>query len=106
MTAILLLFAAACCWAGVLGMVRMREPMQALHYLALPASLGIVAVAAATWLQLGWSQVALKTTLIAAILLLFNSVVTHATARAFRLRALGHLEASDPKALEFGEQRR
>ena len=24
------------CWLGVLGMWRMREPMQALHYLALP----------------------------------------------------------------------
>ncbi len=87
-------------------MVRMREPMQALHFLALPASLGIVAVALATWLQTGWSQVALKTTLIAAILLLFNSVVTHATARAFRLRALGHLEATDPKALQFEEERK
>ena len=29
------------CWLGVLGMWRMREPMQALHYLALPAVCGL-----------------------------------------------------------------
>ncbi len=100
MTAALLLFAAACCWAGVLGMVRMREPLEALHYLALPASLGIVAVAAACWLETGASQVAFKTTLIAAVLLLFNSVVTHATGRAFRLRQLGHAASNDPGVFE------
>ncbi len=99
----LLVFTAGCCWVGVLGMARMRVPLEALHFLALPASLGIISVAVAVWLQMGAGQVALKTTLIAAILLLFNSVVTHATARAFRLRELGHIEATDPRALDCGK---
>ena len=76
------------CWIGVLGMWRMREPMQALHYLALPASLGGVVLACAVFLQDGFSQVAIKTALIAGVLLGINSVVTHATARAFRIRQL------------------
>ncbi len=84
-------------------MARMREPLDSLHYLALPATLGVSAVALATWLQTGASQVSMKTTLIAAVLLLFNSVVTHATGRAFRLRQLGHLEVTAPEMFEGGK---
>ena len=75
-----------CCWVGVLGMWRMREPIQALHYLALPASLSVVALSVAVFLQEGVGQVALKTALIAVIVLGINSVVSHATGRAFYVR--------------------
>ena len=93
------------CWLGVLGMWRMREPMQALHYLALPASVGMVLLCVAVFLEEGVGQVALKTLLIALILLAFNSVVTHATARAFRVRALGTGDSPDTDALAIDSAR-
>ena len=83
------MLAAACCTVGALGMVRMREPIQALHYLSLPASVGVVALAAAVWVEKGPGQLSLKTTLIAGVLLAINSVTAHATARAFRVREMG-----------------
>lgn len=78
----------ACCWVGALGMWKMRTPTQSLHYLSLPCSLGIVVLAAAVVVQEGFGQVGLKTLLIAVLLLGFNTAVTHATARAIRIREI------------------
>ena len=89
------------CWLGVLGMWRMREPMQALHYLALPASVGATALAVAVFLSQGANQAFWKTLLITFILLAINSVVAHATARAFRTRQLGHWEPRKGDPMEF-----
>jgi multisubunit Na+/H+ antiporter MnhG subunit len=89
------------CWIGVFGMLRMREPMQAMHYLALPASVGAIALTLAVLSETGFSSITLKTGLIAVILLAINSVVTHATARAFRTRELGHWEPRDGDPIEF-----
>ncbi len=88
------------CWLGTLGMVRMREPMQSLHYLSLPACIGSVALVAAVFLRTGNSQASWKTVLICLVLLAINSVVTHATARAFRTRELGHWEPRPGDAVE------
>lgn len=90
--AILLAGVVLTCWLGVLGALRMREPMQALHYLSLPASLGAVLLTVAVFLATGNSQASWKTAFIAALLICTNSIVTHATARAFRVRELGHWE--------------
>lgn len=89
------------CWLGAIGMWRMREPMQALHYVSLPSTIGASALAIAVWLADGGNQAFWKTLLIALILLAFNSVVTHATARAFRARDLGHWEPQDGDPIEF-----
>ena len=89
------------CWIGVVGMLRMREPMQAMHYLGLPASIGVIALTGAVLSQTGLSSTALKTALIAVVLLAINSVVAHATARAFRARQLGHWEPRDGDPIEF-----
>ncbi len=89
------------CWIGVIGMLRMREPTPALHYLALPATIGVVALTAAVFVETGPSSAAFKTLLIAAVLLAINSVVAHATARAFRTRELGHWEPRDGDPMEW-----
>jgi multisubunit Na+/H+ antiporter MnhG subunit len=89
------------CWLGVLGMWRMREPMQALHYLSLPASAGGIAMTVAVFLAQGGNQAFWKTLLITFILLAINSMVTHATARAFRARELGHWEPRKGDPFEF-----
>lgn len=102
---VFLTITAAACWIGVLGMLRMREPMQAMHYLTLPASIGIIALTIAVFLQTGTSAISFKTLLIAIILLVSNSVVTHATGRAFRTRELGHWEPRDGDPIEFVAKR-
>lgn len=89
------------CWLGVLGMLRMPHPTQALHYLTLPATIGIAAAAIAVFLDQGWGSAGLKTLLIALVLLGINSVVTHASARAFRTRDLGHWQPLDGDPIEF-----
>ncbi len=88
------------CWVGAVGMWRMREPMQALHFLAVPACLGSAALVAAVFLQTGNTQAAWKTVLICLILFAFNSVVTHATSRAFRTRDAGHWQPRPGDAVE------
>ena len=89
------------CWLGVLGMWRMPEPIQALHYLSLPASIGVVALNAAVFLDQGNTQVSWKTLLLSFVLFGINSVVAHATARAFRTRELGHWEPRNGDPMEF-----
>ncbi len=101
----LLAIVVAFCWLGAVGMWRMREPQQALHFLSLPASVGVVVLTVAVFIEKGFGQVSLKTALIAVILLGINSVVSHATARAFRLRDLGAGESTDPDALRFEDSR-
>ncbi|GAC1422049.1 MAG: hypothetical protein NVSMB62_17480 [Acidobacteriaceae bacterium] len=97
----LLIVVVVTCWVGVLGMRRMREPVQALHYLALPGSVGVIALAIAAFLETGSSQIAWKTALISCLLFAINAVGTHATARAFRARELGHWEPRDGDPIEF-----
>lgn len=78
-----------CCWIGSIGAVRMREPMQALHYLFAPTTLGAMCLGAAIWIERGFTQASFKITAIAFLLVAVNSVITHATARMFRIRAAG-----------------
>jgi multisubunit Na+/H+ antiporter MnhG subunit len=89
------------CWIGSLGMLVMREPMQSLHYLSLPACAGSFLLVIAVFVKTGSSQAAWKSLLIFFVLLAANSVVAHATARAFRTRALGHWEPRPGDPAEF-----
>lgn len=82
-------------------MWRMRQPTQALHYLSMPASIGMIALVIAVFVCDGPNQVFWKTLLITGVLLMTNSVVTHASARAFRSRELGHWEPLDGDPIEF-----
>jgi monovalent cation/proton antiporter MnhG/PhaG subunit len=97
---ILLSGVAIVCWLGVIGMWRMKEPMQSLHYLSLPATAGATLLSIAVLISQGLGQAFGKVVLISAILLATNSVVTHATARAFRARELGHWEPIDGDPME------
>lgn len=98
--AILLAIVVLAAWLGVLGMLRMKEPTQALHYLSLPA-VGAIALVIAVFAETGAGQASFKTIAIAIILLAVNSVVTHATARAFRTREIGHWQPRDGDNFEF-----
>ena len=95
------------CWLGVIGMRRMKEPMQALHYLSLPATGGSVLLTIAVLISQGVGQTFCKVLLVTGVLFATNSVVTHATARAFRARELGHWEPreGDPAEMVHKEKK-
>lgn len=102
----LLAFTALACWAGALGMIRMKDPYQALHYLGVPAIAGMGALTIAVAVETGWTQATWKCGIILAILVASNSVGTHAAARAFRQREKGHWEPlAEDKEVEFLEDR-
>ncbi len=98
---IFLCITAVACWLGVLGMWRMREPIQALHYMTLPAAVGSLTLTVAVGCETGLSQATAKCFAIALILIAINSIVTHATARAFRVRELNHWEPGPGDNVEF-----
>ncbi|MGA9527887.1 MAG: monovalent cation/H(+) antiporter subunit G [Terriglobales bacterium] len=70
---------------SVLGMVRMRDPYQRMHYIAPPASLSATFITLAIFLQRGFKPESFKALFITFVLIGMNSVVTHAAARAFRI---------------------
>lgn len=90
-----------CSWIGAVGAWRMREPMQALHYLALPTGLGALFLFIAVVLQTGWGSATAKTIAICVIFIVTNSAGAHATARAIRTRQLGHWEPRKEDGVEF-----
>lgn len=98
--AILLAIVILLCWLGCAGMLRMREPNQSLHYLALPA-IATVLLTVAVFVATGNTTASWKTLFISITLLSINSVVAHATARAIRTRELGHWEPRDGDPIEF-----
>lgn len=94
------------CWVGCIGMLRMREPTQALNYLSFPAALAAVLLPFAFLCLSGWSIATLKAAIVALLLLASNAVVTHATARAIRVRALGHWEPRESDDIEYVHEHR
>ncbi len=98
--AVLLGLVVLACWVGVVGMWRMRDATQALHFLTIPAASSVV-LAAAVFVATGNTNAGWKTLLIAAILFAINSVGMHASARAFRSRELGHWEPRDRDPFEW-----
>lgn len=71
--------------ASVLGMLRLRDAYQRMHYIAPPASLSAVLITLAIFLQRGFKPESFKALFTTVVLIGMNSVVTHAAARAFRI---------------------
>ena len=78
----------ACC----IGVLVMRDAHDKLHYIGPAAILGPIAVAAAIVIRESFSQAGVKSILTAALLIIANPVLTHATGRAFYIRRRDHLE--------------
>jgi len=81
----------ACC----VGVVVMRDVYDKLHFTGPATILGPLALAAAIVVQEGLSQAGIKALLVAALLVVANPVLTHATGRALYIRQRDHLEAED-----------
>ena len=80
-----------CC----LGLLVMRTAFDRLHYLGPAATLGPVLLGTAVLVRHSSAQACIKIVLIVGLLLLINPVLTHATARATRIRQVGHLDLRD-----------
>lgn len=96
--AILVSIAVALNLLGAVGTLAMRDPYQRLHYLAPPAMAPLF-FAAALFLTEHDKQSAFKMLMVAVLLNATNGVVTHATARAHRIR-----EGKPPGRLTPAEQ--
>jgi multisubunit Na+/H+ antiporter MnhG subunit len=80
-------------------MLRMKDEYQMLHFLAPPASVSVILITVAIFLQQGRKPESFKALFIITVLLAMNTVVTHATARAFRIR-----QAREELHLEEGQE--
>lgn len=84
--AVLLAIVVASAAFSVLGLLLTGHVYDRLHYLSGIGAVGIFVLAAAVWLREGASETAVKMIVIAWIIFLTNSVLTHATARAAWVR--------------------
>jgi multisubunit Na+/H+ antiporter MnhG subunit len=67
-------------------MLRMKDEFQMMHFMSVPASIAAMFITAAIIIQQGWKAESVKAMFITLVLMAMNSAVTHATARAFRIR--------------------
>jgi multicomponent Na+:H+ antiporter subunit G len=74
-----------CC----VGVLLMRDAYDKLHYTSPATTIGSLAIAAAVVVDQSLSQAGVKALLVFVALLVTNPVLTHATARAARVRQLG-----------------
>ncbi|HEX3741364.1 MAG TPA: monovalent cation/H(+) antiporter subunit G [Terriglobales bacterium] len=70
---------------SVLGMLRMRDPYQRMHYIAPPASLSAIFITVAIFLQQGFKAESFKAAFTTLVLIAMNTLVTHAAVRTFRI---------------------
>ena len=78
----------ACC----VGVLVMRDAHDKLHYIGPASILGPIAIAAAIVMRESFSEAGVKAILTAALLIVANPVLTHATGRALYIRRRDHLE--------------
>lgn len=75
----------ACC----IGVLVMRSLYDKLHYTSPATTVGALAIAAAVVVEESFTQAGIKAILVFLVMLVTNPVLTHATARAARVRELG-----------------
>ncbi len=73
-------------WLSSLGILRMRNPFDRLHYTSPAATLSSLSILAAVLLKEPFSKVGIRLILIFILLLAANSVLAHATAMTARVR--------------------
>jgi len=82
-------------WLSCIAIIVMPNFYQRIHYLSNVTAISAFSILLAVVIEEGWGQATVKTILTCVVLLLINAIVTHATARAARVRTLGHW-SSDP----------
>lgn len=85
------------------GLLLMRNAYERLHFITPPASVGGFLLTIAVFVAEPQLVAGLKTLLISILLLFSNAVVSHATARAARIRELGGWRTGDSLPAEGAE---
>jgi multicomponent Na+:H+ antiporter subunit G len=80
----------AAVWFSCLGMWIMPGPAARLHFVAPAATVGVVCVAAGVVAVEGLNGQGVRAALTALVIVMLSPVVTHATARALRVREVGN----------------
>lgn len=91
-------------WLCCLGMLLMKDFYEKLHYMAPVTTVSALAVLIAVVIEEGAGQATIKTILVCVVLLLINAVLTHATARAYRVQELGDWRPQTGEAISGIEQ--
>ncbi len=86
------------------GLLLARNVFDQIHYLAPGSLIGSVAISAAVLVHGGFSQAGAKGIVIAALLLGSNPVLSHATARAARIRRKQHLGLKSDEDIPFAKE--
>lgn len=95
------IFTALLCCVGI---AVMKNCYERLHFMAPVSTISAAAVLIAVVIEEGWGQAAIKMSLILLVLFLTNAVLAHATARAARVRELGHWQPAEGETIEGLEQ--
>ena len=74
---------------GSLGVLLMKDLYERLHYMAPQSTISIACFAAAIVIDKHFSAAGIKAVLTAIVIIVMNAVLTHATARAARVRQFG-----------------
>lgn len=91
-TAVLLVLVILSAAISALGVILARDFYERLHYLSIVATAGVWSLAAAVLVKKSINEAGIKTVMIAAVVCFANSVQSHFTARAGRLRQYGNLD--------------
>jgi monovalent cation/proton antiporter MnhG/PhaG subunit len=86
---VLLGVAVAICLVCAIGVAIMRDAYQRLQFSAPVVTVAITLIVIAIWIEDAQWQSRIKATLIALILFFTNAILSHATARAIRIRNIG-----------------
>ena len=84
--------AAALAFVCAVGVAIVTNPLERLHFSATVTSFSAILIAAAVWLDDPAWQSRLKVLLIVIVLFAMNSILSHSTARAIRIREAKHFE--------------
>ncbi len=86
-----------------LGMVLVRDVYQRIQYTYPAATVGLVAVVLAIVIHKSMSQAGIKTLVTGLIVFWTNPVISHATARAARVREFGNWTPSEKENIQVTE---
>jgi multisubunit Na+/H+ antiporter MnhG subunit len=104
-TGILLGLAVALAIVSAVGMAAVRNTLQRLHFSALVVSFSGGLVVVAVWIEQADAQARIKVLLTVGLMFVMNSILTHATARAVRVRRTGTWDpAPDEKISVLGSE--
>jgi multicomponent Na+:H+ antiporter subunit G len=102
---VLLVLGVAAIVLSALGVLAMRDALDRLHFTAPAATFSPVCFAAAVLVEEPLSSAGVKAVLVALVLVVTTPVLSHATARAARIRAEGRWTVHDHE-LEHPEEYR